>query len=271
LKPVRPEPVDWNTWLKTWEVHAESRALERKVLLAVETIKDAAARQPNRYVGVSGGKDSVAVAGLVRDAGFIAAFPLVHCSTPIDTPGSLETVNQLADRLDMDLDIVDPDDDVWLWLESLPANYDLLGDGYVAFLHRFSAVNLSIAYCYEQEREGVFLGLRTEESKGRTINRMVRGKDYQLRDGTWTCQPIVDWSARDVFGYAVMMDLPIHPYYRLALERMGISPESPQSRVGCMLPEDCVTTWPVLHPMRVMYPELWRHIVKIRPELINRS
>jgi 3'-phosphoadenosine 5'-phosphosulfate sulfotransferase (PAPS reductase)/FAD synthetase len=260
----------WEVLLETWAEHAKLQCFQRRVRLAIQTIGEAIQLEPKRFVGVSGGKDSCALAGLIEQAGLIDRVRLVFCRTPLDTPGSDETVAALAEHLDANLDVVDPEVDLWTWLATIPREWDLLGEHYNEFLYRFSSVNLSIAYMYEHDYLGVFLGLRTQESRGRRINRMVRGKDYKLRDDTMTCQPIVDWQASDVFAYAVWRGLPIHPYYRLALERMGLHPEAPNSRVGCMLPEDCVVQWNVMFPLKTLYPDLWRRVVSLRPELRER-
>lgn len=263
----------WESVVASWKIHGRSAELSRKVELAKDVcraaIEDVGRSSPydgGMYCGCSGGKDSVAMSGLLHEGGF--KIPIVYCSTPLDTPGSEGTIQELSDTLGTEVEIVEPEVDAWEWLEKLPKSFDLLGGDYRAFLHVFSAVNLSIAYGYETKRSGVFLGLRTEESRGRRLNRMFRGKLYQNSvDKRWTCQPIVDWTAKDVFAFAVSRELPIHPYYRLALEKMKVHPESPQSRVGCMMPEDGVVSWRVLTPMSMLYPEMYRRLINIRPEL----
>lgn len=263
----------WESLVASWRIHGRSPEFSRKVELAkdvcraaIEDVGRASPYSGGLYCGCSGGKDSVAMTGLLYEAGF--RLPVAYCHTGMDTPGSEDTVQELSDHIEEPIEVVEAEADVWEWIAGLPMSFDLLGGDYRAFLHVFSAVNLSIAYGYETNRSGVFLGMRTEESRGRRLNRMFRGKLYQNSvDKRWTCQPIVDWTAKDVFAFAVSRELPIHPYYRLALEKMEVHPESPQSRVGCMLPEDGVVSWKVLQPMSMLYPEMYRHLVSIRPEL----
>lgn len=261
---------DWDTWLRTWALHAETRAFRERVELAVKTVQEAHSRVHKRYCGVSGGKDSVALAGILSEAGLLNDVPLVFCSTPLSTPGSDDVIDTLADAINADVFSVEPDIDVWDWLYRQPSYFDLLGEGHAEFLNKFASANLSVAWMYEHGYDGVYLGLRTQESKGRRWNRKMRGKDYRLRDGTWTCQPIVDWSARDVFAFAVSRGLPIHPYYSLALEHLMIEPEHPSSRVDCMIPADSVTQQSVLRPLQLLYPEMWARLVFVRPELKSR-
>lgn len=68
-------------------------------------------------------------------------------------------------------------------------------------------------------------GLRGEESGGRA-RRMERGLSLAS-----SCQPIGNWSARDVFAYLFAFDLPIHPVYAMtfggSLDRDRIRTASP--------------------------------------------
>lgn len=261
--------MQWEMWLDTWQEHARTEKFARRLDLAVKEVQAHDRQVAGMFAGCSGGKDSCAVAGILSYAGLLDKVPLVYCHTELDTPGSSETVEALADVLNADLDVVESPLDIWDWLRAAKFAQGNLIDfmNYKLFLHRFSSVNLSVAHMYETGASGVFLGLRTEESHGRRMNRAIRGKLYRGLDGTWKSQPIVDWEARDVFALAVSMRLPVHPYYRLALERLGVSPESPGSRVGCMMPEETAVQWPVLSPLKVLYPDLWLRLRQARPEL----
>jgi 3'-phosphoadenosine 5'-phosphosulfate sulfotransferase (PAPS reductase)/FAD synthetase len=181
-----------------------------------------------------------------------------------------ECAEKTAEQLDVDLDITEPELNIWDWLAtSLPRGASLMDEpSHLAFRKQFSCGNLLVAYQYAHGFAGSYSGMRAEESRGRRMNRKIRGPLYQLRsDDTWACLPIVDWSARDVFACLVQLGLPIHPHYRLLSDRLGISPESPASRVDCMIPEDRVTKMPAGLQCKLLYPELWRRIITVRPEL----
>ena len=60
----------------------------------------------------------------------------------------------------------------------------------------------------ENNRNGVFLGLRGEESHARRMNMFVHGDDYQRKDGANICLPIVRWSGDEIWTYIVNHDLP---------------------------------------------------------------
>lgn len=258
--------MNWDSWLATWAVHAQTSAFRRRVDAALDVARQAP--EWGRFYGaLSGGKDGVALAGVVARAGIDVRW--CHAHTELNTPGMLDTAMACAEKLDLDLDITEPDVDVFTFLTTLPRDASILDERlHLAMRKTIACGNLLVAYQYEQGFDGAYSGMRSEESRGRLWNRKMRGPLYQLKsDQSWMCLPIVDWSARDVFAAAVDWDLPIHPHYRLALERFGIEPESPQSRVDSMIPEDRVTRLPAGMQCRILYPDLWRKILLARPEL----
>lgn len=260
--------MNWGTWLKTWEAHSQLRSFRDRVARAVESAQEGAAIG-KMFGALSGGKDGCALVAVLYAAGLADSIPLVHCHTELNTPGMDECALATAEHFDFDLEVIEPAEDVWDLLRRLPREISIMDEtNHRRMRNAIASGNMLVAHLYEREYRGSFTGMRSEESKGRRWNRKMRGQLYQLKsDHTWICQPIVDWSARDVFAMLVSSGAPIHPHYRLMLERFGVPPESPQSRVDCMIPEDRVTTWPVGLQVRTLYPELWRRMVAARPEL----
>lgn len=261
----------WQDWLDAWEVYAKTSAFSRKLERAVEIAKDGAAKG-NMFAAISGGKDSIAVAAVIAEAG-LNDIPCVHCYTDLNTPGMDTVAIEACKLLDLGLEIVEPDGDVWDFLRCLPKDQSILDKRMHVALRNFcSSGNMLIAYEYEHGYVGSISGMRADESKGRAANRRFRGPLYQIKvDGTWMCLPIVDWTARDVFAAAVEFDLPIHDHYRRLMEQFDVSPESPASRVDSLLVEDSVVARGGLVHARVLYPETWRKIVEARPELNKES
>lgn len=261
--------MNWDTWLRTWEAHSQTQAFKRRVQIAIEIAREGWDYAPGKlYCALSGGKDGVALAGVLAAAG-LRDVRHCHIHTPLNCPGMLECAEATAEKLDLDLDISEPEEDVFHWLATAPRSASILDEAlHGEFRKMFASGNMLVAYQYEHDFAGAFAGMRAEESKGRRWNRIMRGPLYKLsKDGSWMCLPIVDWSARDVFAAAVLWDLPIHPHYRLLLERFGTDPEHPSSRVDCMLPEERVTQLPAGMQCRVLYPDLWSRLVSVRPEL----
>lgn len=262
--------MSWETWVKAWTVHAQTSLYRRRVESAIGTVRSLLLGT-KYFCGLSGGKDGVATAGLLKLAGR-GDIPLVHVYTPLNVPGMEDTAKNAAQVLGMKLTTIEPDlaDDFWKWLKSLPApitsraNYSILGD-------KIAVGNMLVAYTYEHKFDGSINGMRAEESKGRRINRKVRGRAYRLKvDGKEMVQPIVDWQARDVFAFCLEHGLPICDHYRLAYERFGLSPESPNSRVDCVIVPDEIACNGTYAMTRQLYPELWRQLVAARPDLLSR-
>jgi len=55
-------------------------------------------------------------------------------------------------------------------------------------------------YVQDRGRDGVLMGLRKEESSGREMLRIARGKMYETDDGLTRGIPLVDWTGKDVFA-----------------------------------------------------------------------
>lgn len=62
--------------------------------------------------------------------------------------------------------------------------------------------------------DGIFLGLRQEESRGRRMNRVTRGTLYRKASGQYVATPIVDWSGLDVMAYMASRDIEPLSVYR---------------------------------------------------------
>lgn len=76
------------------------------------------------------------------------------------------------------------------------------------------------------------MGLRSEESEGRRLNRATRGRLYQGRDRTWYCCPIADWTVDDVWAYIAERGLTYHSAYDV-MALLGIDRQ--HARLGMQL------------------------------------
>lgn len=73
------------------------------------------------------------------------------------------------------------------------------------------------AYMREHSLMGIFMGLRKSESRTRAILLNARGPIYFAKKrNAWTCCPLWNWSARDVWAYTVKENLPYHRLYDIA-------------------------------------------------------
>lgn len=73
--------------------------------------------------------------------------------------------------------------------------------------------------------DGVFLGLRSEESQGRRKLVKVQGQLFwQKRDALWECLPIANWAYEDVWAYIVSQNIDYCTAYDRLME-LGVPPE----------------------------------------------
>jgi 3'-phosphoadenosine 5'-phosphosulfate sulfotransferase (PAPS reductase)/FAD synthetase len=259
--------MPWDDWLAAWKAHSSLRQFADKVVHAGQIAYEGHAKG-SLYGSLSGGKDSVALAGLLVECKI--EVPWCHAHTWLNLPDTLATVDAIADQLDLRLDLVESEEDPSALLPGLDA---LEGQAMTDLCNRFSAGELLRQYCYLHGYDGHFDGCRADENK-RTRGRLFRsrGPVWQSRvDRKWSCSPLAWWSARDSFAFCVSRGLPIHPFYRRVAE-LQLDPE--HARVDWLL-------GPWLDPgrreddtcraVRWAYPERWAELVRILPALKQLS
>jgi 3'-phosphoadenosine 5'-phosphosulfate sulfotransferase (PAPS reductase)/FAD synthetase len=259
--------MNWDLWVKTWSAHAEMPSFRERVRRAMAIARDGATRG-RLYVSLSGGKDSVAMSGLLNEAG-IAPHAVVHAHCSLNLPESMEVCERTVQMLDRfpPLDVVEPQEDAWDLLARVPAG-DISAEPLRSVLGRQCAAgNLLVQYCYETKLDGAFIGLRRDESKGRRANAMARGPIYRnVIDEKWTVLPIVWWSATDVWAFLVSRGLPIHPYYQRAVDELGLDPAT--LRVDWLFAPAYVSAQHgAMVTMRRLYPSHWRRLLLVRPDI----
>jgi phosphoadenosine phosphosulfate reductase len=167
-------------------LHATSSRLRGKIDQAKQALERFVAGGPC-YCGVSWGKDSVAVAGLIAEMGLDVPIVWIRVE-PIANPDCALVRDTFLDRFalryeEVEVDVSEP------------------GSGFDRAARLFGRRYIS--------------GIRKVESFRR-----------RMRMGRWghssrnTCAPIGWWSTDDVFGYLALHDLPVHPAY--ACSRGGL-------------------------------------------------
>jgi phosphoadenosine phosphosulfate reductase len=211
---LRPEDdAEWSRWQIIARQHARTRKHASRVDRAKRIVDECLTRAPNAAVMWSGGKDSTVLTHLVCvEMG--RALPVFSEKDDLDFPGERAYVETWAARWKIDLRVLVPDVSPLAWVEAHRAEL-VAGDD----LHS-RAAGLSKACFYEvveratETFDAVLLGLRSEESRGRRMNRALRGPTYQKTSGQWVCSPLVDWSGIDVMAYLAARDIDPLPLYR---------------------------------------------------------
>jgi len=195
----RPEDLAiWNDLEEADLIHGRSERVAGLIRISLEAIRDFAAEPGLKcYASVSWGKDSVALAELIRIAG--VSVPLVHLLvTPHGNPENpavrdayLAMGAATYHEIKVDCRDVPPVDDA-----GLDRAREKQRD------KRFFAAFPSDMRHYS--------GVRADESWG----RKVRMRHWGLRS-PHACAPLGWWSAADVFGFLAARNLPVHPNYAM--------------------------------------------------------
>ncbi len=203
----------WDSWRRQALLHARSRSHLRMLNNAKRAVEKAVNLASRWAVMMSGGKDSTALTHLVcAEMGY--KFPIGSEKDDLDFPGEEEYVTEIAAMCGAPLHILRPPFSAEGYLRSIAGN--LLPDGN---LHS-RAAKLSkecfynVVEAFSADYEGIFLGLRAKESRGRRMNRICRGLVYQKKAGQWVAEPLGDWEGIDVYAYLLSRDIPMLPVYK---------------------------------------------------------
>jgi len=220
-------------------------------VVAQEAVREALA--VGRWVlSWSGGKDSTAMVHLVKSVE--PSVPIMVQFDDCDWPEKRSYVERVAAAQGWTYHAVEPDFSVWEaasrsrlgWENICDAGHSLTRD---SFLRPLSEKRQALG-C-----DGVFLGLRAEESHGRAMNAYTRGMVYRLRDGTQRCCPLAFWTTEDVFAYLTAQQVEINPCY---LQNAVRKPE--EIRLCWALPTPVGLRYGDLEHIRRYYPAQFRRL-----------
>jgi len=190
-----PDKRHWARLEKTDRMLAWSDGMERKIESAQRAIVEFATRGPC-YLGVSWGKDSVAVAGLLMSTG--VSVPIVWIRVePKENPDCVLVRDAFLSRFphvdyhEIARHCVREPNGTW-------SSKGTLESGFGEAAQRFGDRYLT--------------GIRSEESAGRKMREAIHGVMTER-----TCAPITRWRGVDVFAYLHRAGLPIHPAYGCTL------------------------------------------------------
>lgn len=249
-------------WKEYYLQYSKLKSFSRRINKSIEIIKEFLGRFPNSYISWSGGKDSTAMLHLI-----LQIMPNIKVMTEKDTmdfPEELEYVQSIKEKYNLNLDIISPDIDLWDVIQ----NYDILNDIHSRNTKFSQDYFYSLIKQYKEDNNynGVFLGLRSEESKGRKINKSIRGFIYKRGGNEYVCQPIANWTGKDVFAYLFINNIPIlSVYFKTKFVK---SPE--QIRKSWILPSHQSTKGQVSW-LKYYYPNIFNKLSKINNKIRSYS
>lgn len=216
-------------------------------------------------LALSFGKDSMTVLHLLRVAGAVDRLAMVMWnSSGMDTPDTLAMRDYVVKRYALGNYVETAPD-----RETLEWTLSMVDVGAVHPTRDF------VYECLERPRwramdehgiDGVILGLRADESKGRAMHVAQRGPEYwNRREKADILMPIARWRTEDVFRYAAWRRVPLHPIYARA-PALGFD----RDRVRLASPADLTgASSGGLALLKRLYPETYRSYIVLAPDVAS--
>lgn len=227
-------------------MYAKTKAFSWRLANARRIVADALAiPDAVPYISLSGGKDSTVVHDLVyQKAGNL---PAIWSDDEWWLPETLEYIQRLKEKC-FDVRQIRTNARHAEWF-SVDGDYDGIPD-----------------YAHRQGFNLCFLGLRQEESNVRRMHLRHMGALFLCQaDKSWHCNPIHDWTWRDVWAYIVSNRLDYNRAYD-RMEEIGVEPE--RQRIG-PLAVDRVLGYGQMVILKKGWPELFNRFAQAHPEARN--
>lgn len=221
--------------------HAKSKGFGLRVVQAKQIIEKALLEIKSPYVALSGGKDSTVVYSLVRE--YLPNVPAIWSDDEWFLPETLEYIRRLQQSGDVRQIRTNATHTDWFQIKG---DWDGIQD-----------------YARHHNFDGVFLGLRQEESAARRVHLRTMGSlFFAKKDGFWHCNPVHNWTWQDVWAYILSKGIDYNKAYD-KLEEMGIDPKN--QRVGPLAVERVLGRGQMVILKRG-WPDLYNRFLADHPE-----
>jgi 3'-phosphoadenosine 5'-phosphosulfate sulfotransferase (PAPS reductase)/FAD synthetase len=213
----------------------------------------------NPYLSISGGKDSVALAGIVDNVAkeLNRDFVLWGHVSDASFPGTVETMQETAKIINRKL-IID---------ESPVSAFDVINPKEIKQFGKkgyfFSAIE---RWVNKSGCDLAFVGVRANESARRMKACRVNGHLFETTVPTkqLICHPLIWFSTEDVCSAIIQYGLPFHPVYA----RKHPSGDITKIRLGYITAKDLLHMGSAVF-LKINYPELFFKLAKVYPQVKN--
>ena len=222
------------------------------------------------YVAFSGGKDSLVVLHLARQAD--PNVPVCFYDSGLEYPETLTYIADLADAWNLNLETIPAPRPT---LEILVANGTWSHHRTVSSNPSLFNNNIAIpaARAHERHGNGQLWGLRRQESASRRVmfamalRQDPSGGICHLKDGTVTFSPVWNFTDQDIWGHITRNKLPANPVYD-KLIALGAPPAAVRvsNLVDATQLENGRLVW-----LKRGWPSLYQSIVDALPRAVEHA
>ena len=249
----------WERECRAWSGLREHRS---RIEWAEREVDKMLTACPTARICWSSGKDSTVLVHLMRVRMGLDT-PVMSLCTDLELPGTLEYTRVAAAAMGVEVEIIEPTQSFWAWVVAHAS--ELRVDEEVTRGHSKIGGLWDQAMDAWAERvgaQGIFWGLRKEESRGRKMNHAMRGSTYQMADGRWRSAPLIHWTGRDVYAYAYAHEVPLHPVYGC----LRFHAQDPSRlRKSMWLPGEFAARGEIVW-LRTYYPSLYERLREVMPD-----
>jgi 3'-phosphoadenosine 5'-phosphosulfate sulfotransferase (PAPS reductase)/FAD synthetase len=202
-------------------LHSRLPVHQRRIDRSIRIVRDAITQHPiNWGVSVSGGKDSIVLAHICAQAGHDGPLFHYHASEiPVENTALVIDLGRQLNR-EVITKHITGDFDLWQRHGRAIISADTAEDKKIIAQHdRDYRADISRAVA-DAGIEGLFWGLRMDESRARKMAILRNGIIYRAKTRTeMTCHPLAHWTARDIWAYTLSHGLPYLRRYDAAEDR----------------------------------------------------
>lgn len=233
--------------------------LKSRISKALATIEDWLNQCDRRvYLSISGGKDSLVSAHLVRRVFPDCPLVWVNQGHLAEWPDCVELLHHLRDQGWNIIEICPPQG-----LLQLYRKHGMSFDGRFTAIDKKQCEDLLLKpldeYCELNQVRGYAWGLR-QESRGRSMYLRKHGTLYQRKDGMLVCSPVGFWKTADIWNYIDQFKIP----YAAVYDKYGRD----SFRNGCPI-DTALANWGKLGWLKRHEPEVFYEFCEYFPEVRN--
>lgn len=233
-------------------LHSRLKRHQRQIDRSREIIEASLVEFEKPYVAFSGGKDSIVTLELVREQA--PNIPSIFFDAACSYPETYEVMAQYSERGPA-VRILQTEP----FLETL-RQYGLDHPNIGGITRATTVEEPTIQLQHEEGYDAVFLGLRAQESRDRTLLAATKGPIYfSESDGMIKSCPVMYWSDADIWAFIHSRALPYNRAYDKGVDRISYWAGTTNIRRGRWL--ELKRHWPGLfNSFAAEFPEITQYV-----------